>query len=268
MRDLYAHITEVAPDIQERLAGVLEMRATDARQVEMLKSYLSEISFRNEACVLEIGCGTGAVTRTLASWPGVFRVVGIDPSETFIARARELSERFHNISFAVADGRSFALDDASFDVVVVHTTLCHVPEPEKLLAQAYRVLRPGGWLAVFDGDYSTATVAIGDFDPLEVCIDAFRSGFVHDQWIIRRLPALIAAAGFSVQPTKSHGYVEAPEAGYMLSWIDRGAELLLQNGRIKADVAESFKAAARRRSSEKEWFGHIAFASVLARKAG
>ena len=267
MPDLYARISEVPPDVQERLAGVLEMRAADARQKEMLKSYLSEVTFPKEACVLEIGCGTGAVTRTLANWPGVSRAVGIDPSATFIAKAKELSKGLSNISFEVADGRSVKLDNASFDVVVVHTTLCHVPEPQKLLAQAHRLLRPGGWLAVFDGDYATATVATGDFDPLEACIEAFRSGFVHDQWLIRRLPSLIAAAGFSVQPTRSHGYVEAPEAGYLLTWVDRGADVLMQSGRIGSETAETLKAEARRRSKGKEWFGYIAFASVLARKA-
>jgi len=268
MPDLYATISQVAPDAQERLADVLEMRAADARQKEMLKSYLSEVTFPKEARVLEIGCGTGAVTRTLASWPGVSKAVGVDPSATFVAKARELSIEVRNVSYEIADGRSLPLDNASFDVAVVHTTLCHVPEPHKLLAEAHRVLRAGGRLAVFDGDYATATVAIGEFDPLEACIDAFRSGFVHDQWLIRRLPALVAAAGFSVQPTRSHGYVEAPEAGYLLTWVDRGADVLVQSGRIDKETAEGLKAEARRRNKRKEWFGHIGFASVVARKAG
>lgn len=267
MPDLFAQISEVAPDVQERLGDIMEARAADARQKEMLKSYLSEITFPREACVLEIGCGTGAVTRTLAGWPGVSRAVGVDPSATFIAKARNLSKGFRNISFEVGDGRSVNLDNASFDVVVVHTTLCHVPEPQLILAQAHRLLRPGGWLAVFDGDYATATVATGSFDPLETCIDAFRSGFVHDQWIVRRLPSLIAAAGFNAHLTRSHGYIEAPEAGYLLTWIDRGADVLVQHGRIGAETAEALKAEARRRSNDKRWFGHIAFASILARKA-
>lgn len=267
MPDLYANINDVAPDLQERLAGVLEERAADARQKDMLHSYLSEIVFPMGARVLEIGCGTGAVTRTLASWPGVAEAVGIDPCATFIAKAKELSTGLSNIFFKVADGRSVSLDEASFDVVVVHTTLSHVPEPEVLLAQACRLLRPGGWLAVFDGDYATATVSTGDADPLNACIDAFRGGFVHDPWLIRRLPAMIAVAGFSVQSTMSHGYVEGPEAGYLFTWIERGAEVLVHNGRIGTDMAAALKAEARRRSEGQEWFGHIAFASVLARKA-
>ena len=266
MPDLYATIGEVDPALQERLADVLEMRAADARQREMLESYLSEIDFPGDTRVLEIGCGTGGVTRTLAQWPGVSDAVGIDPSPVFITKARELGGAISNLSFEDGDGRSLPLDDQSFDVVVVHTTMCHVPDPEGLVTEAFRVLRPNGWLAVFDGDYATATVATGDFDPLEACIYAFRDGFVHDQWLVRRLPALIQFGGFNVKPMRSHGYVEAGEGAYLLTWVNRGADLLLQAGRIGEEKAEALKTEARRRSENNHWFGHIAFASILARK--
>jgi hypothetical protein len=52
-------------------------------------------------------------------------------------------------------------------IALFHTTICHIPDPERALGDAFRVLRPHGWLAVFDGDYATTTVAIGDFDPFK-----------------------------------------------------------------------------------------------------
>jgi SAM-dependent methyltransferase len=266
MPDLYATINEASPEIQERLACVLEMRAADIRQQQMLETYLAQIAFPEGAHVLEIGCGTGAVSRALARRPGVAKVVGVDPSTIFVGKAKELSKAVANLSFQVQDGCALTLEADSFDIVVVHTTLCHVPEPQKLLTEAYRVLRGDGWLAVFDGDYATATVAVGAFDPLEACIDAFRSGFVHDPWLVRRLPTLIEQSGFKVLPATSHGYIEAPTAGYLLSWVDRGAEVLVQNGRIAPAMAEALKTEARRRDEEKEWFGFIGFTSVLARK--
>jgi ubiquinone/menaquinone biosynthesis C-methylase UbiE len=266
MPDMYAAIAEIAPETQERLVDVLEMRASDPRQRAMWEAYLSEITFPPAAEVLEIGCGTGAVSRLVAQLPGVAHVLGVDPSPVFIARARVLAHDIPTLRFERGDGRSLNLPAAAFDVVIVHQALSHVPQPERLIAEAFRVLRPQGWLAVFDGDYATATVAIGEFDLLEPCVDAFRSHFVHDPWIIRRLPQLLRAGGFEVMPTHSHGYVEAPEAGYMLTWIERGAEVLLQAERIGADAAAALKAEARRRSATKVWFGHIAFASVLSRK--
>ena len=53
--------------------------------------------------------------------------------------------------------RSRLSADVPFDVLVFHTVLCHVPEPEVAIGEAHRVLRAQGCLAVFDGDYATAT---------------------------------------------------------------------------------------------------------------
>ncbi len=161
----------------------------------------------------------------------------MDPSTVFVAKATELAKEVPNVSFRQGDGRSLPFPPASFDIVVAHTTMCHIPEPHRVLAEAHKVLRGGGWLAIFDGDYATATVATGDFDPLEACIDAFRSNFVHDQWLVRRLPRLIRSAGFEVLTMRSHGYVEAQEGGYMLTWVERGADVLLQAGRISEEAA-------------------------------
>lgn len=91
----------------------------------------------------------------------------MDPPPVFLERARELAEDLPNLSFVEGNGRALPLEDASFDVVVFHTVLCHVPEPEVALAQAMRVLRPTGQLAVFDGDYATVTRALAAADPLQ-----------------------------------------------------------------------------------------------------
>ena len=69
-----------------------------------------------------------------------------------------------------------------------------MPGPEGALEQAARVLRPGGWLAVFDGDYATTTVSVGPADSLQACADAWIGASVHDPWLIRRLPGLLQAA--------------------------------------------------------------------------
>ena len=55
----------------------------------------------------------------------------------------------------MGDARALDLPDGHFDVVVAHTLLSHVDEPVRVLEEARRVLRPGGTLVVFDGDYAT-----------------------------------------------------------------------------------------------------------------
>jgi arsenite methyltransferase len=266
MPDVYATITQADRSVQESLADIIELRAADPRYQAMVRNYLSAIAFAPGTRALEIGCGTGWVTRTLAQWPHVAYAVGVDTSVVFIERARQLAAGLPNIEFEVADGRELGLNSESFDAVVIHTTMSHVPQPERLVEQAFRVLRPGGWFAVFDGDYSTATVAKNEFDPLQVCVAAFRTNFVNDSWLVRRLPQLVSSGGFEIVAMNSHGYVEAPTGAYMLTWIDRGADVLAQSDCITVETSKALKNEARRRSDESKWFGHIAFASLISRK--
>ena len=79
--------------------------------------------------MLEIGCGTGAVTRVLAAWPGVASAVGVDPSPVFVAKARALGMGQATLTFEVADGRALPFARDTFDLAVFHTTLCHMPDP-------------------------------------------------------------------------------------------------------------------------------------------
>ena len=70
-------------------------------------------------------------------------------------RDRELAAGAPNVRFEQADARALPFADGAFDIVVFDSTLSHVPEPERALAEAARVVRPGGSLGVFDGDYAT-----------------------------------------------------------------------------------------------------------------
>ena len=116
---------------------------------------------------------------------------------------------------------------------MLHRVLCHVPEPALMLAEAHRVLRSGGALAVFDGDCTTITLATGPHDPLQACVGAFLDGCVHDP----------------------------------LGIADRGAQALQAVGRIGPELATALRAEACRRVEAGRFFGAISYASLTARKA-
>jgi hypothetical protein len=151
-------------------------------------------------------------------------------------------------------------------VAVFDSTLSHVPEPERALAETFRVLRPDGWLAAFDGDYATTTVALSDHDPLQVCVQAMMANSVNDRTVMRRLPLLVRDGGFQLASVRSHGFVETGDGGYMLTVIDRGADMLQASGAIGGELAAALKAEARRRVRDGEFFGHISYMSLIARK--
>ena len=264
--DPYAKMAETDPEVVKTIGDRLEVRAAHPDQRAMLDTYLGDIAWPKDAAVIEIGCGTGPVARVLAARAEPGSVLGLDPSPVLIEKARALGGDLEKLSFAVGDARNLAHADASFDVAIFHTALCHIPNPEAALLEAMRILRPGGWLAVFDGDYASATVALAEHDPLQACSRAVTEHNVMDRWIARRLPAMAKAAGFAIERFRSHGYAEVVDPVYMLGHAERGAEVLAAQGVIGQDLADALKREARRRAANGAFFGHIAYASLVARK--
>ena len=266
MPDIFANITVATDEMIDVLANVLETRASIPSQQAMLHDYLSAIPFPAECRILEVGCGTGPITRVLSSWPNAGSVVGIDPSPGLLIKAEELSEGHDNIHYEHGDGKHLRFEDESFDVVIMHTLLTHVPGPEDFLTEAHRVLRSGGFLGVCDGDFSTATLGTASGDPLEACTSAFVENFVNDPWLVRRLSSLVQNSGFEVSPLRSYGLTETISPGLTMTWVDRGADALEAEGRIGSELAEALKQEGRRRAADGTFFGYMAYAALTARK--
>jgi SAM-dependent methyltransferase len=100
---------------------------------------------------LDVGSGTGALAGTILAVAEPADVLGVDPSEGFLATARANSP---GASFRVGDARELPVDDGSVDVVVSGLTLNFVPEPDRAVAEFLRVARPGATVAAYVWDYA------------------------------------------------------------------------------------------------------------------
>ena len=96
--------------------------------------------------VLEVGVGSG-LNLALYDPQRVTRVVGIDPSEPLLVKARQRAGAAAvHVQLLRAAAEQLPFDSARFDSAVVTYTLCSVADPAKALAEVRRVLRPGGRL--------------------------------------------------------------------------------------------------------------------------
>jgi SAM-dependent methyltransferase len=100
--------------------------------------------------VADIGCGDGYLTLEAARWAR--RVVGIDRSDSVLERASELAARRQvtNVQWKKGDLARLPLRDASIDVALLSQALHHAQDPSKALAEAVRIVRPGGRVLVLD----------------------------------------------------------------------------------------------------------------------
>jgi ArsR family transcriptional regulator len=96
----------------------------------------------------DLGCGTGQVSAALA--PFVSRVIAVDGSAAMLQAARRRLQGIDNIDLRRGEVEALPIDDARLDVATLMLVLHHLPEPARALAEASRVLKPGGRVLIVD----------------------------------------------------------------------------------------------------------------------
>jgi SAM-dependent methyltransferase len=114
---------------------------------------------------LDVGCGTGALSATILAQASPRSVVGVDPSDAFVAYAAE-HVRGPNVTFRTGDAQALPFHDASVDAAVAGLCLNFVPDQAGAAAEMQRVVRPGGIVAAYVWDYA------GRMDLMRVFWDA------------------------------------------------------------------------------------------------
>ena len=98
--------------------------------------------------VLEIAIGTG---RNLPFYPKEVRLTGVDLSPAMLKVARARSQELGVVAdLRVGDAQALPFSDEAFDTVVMTLSLCTIPDDSKAVAEASRVLRPGGCLLLLE----------------------------------------------------------------------------------------------------------------------
>jgi ubiquinone/menaquinone biosynthesis C-methylase UbiE len=104
----------------------------------------------NNLDVLEVGCGRGSFSHLVKDkYPGV-RLTAVDISEFAISNAQKNPG---GIRFQVGDAENLAFPDASFDLIFSCETMEHLPHPERLPMEIFRLLRPGGRFIITTENY-------------------------------------------------------------------------------------------------------------------
>ena len=150
--------------------------------------------------ILDLGCGTGEITRRLALRYPQSVLTGVDILEGNLAIARRDSRGYEDrVSYEQGDAFALAFADASFDLVVCRHMSQAVPDFQLVLAEITRVLRPEGWLHLLSEDYGMLHMPVGAMDPdrfWNANAVAFLGSIGCDGRIGRHSPALLERSGY------------------------------------------------------------------------
>ena len=129
----------------------LELQAIETAE-ERIPLYL-EVGIKDAKIVLDVGCGSGVVTRDIAHLTKG-KVIAIDDSKEMIKVAKNVLKMYNNIEFRVGNAEKLPFKDNMFDIVTCNLVLMWATDPQKVVGEMTRVTKHGGIvLATLEPDY-------------------------------------------------------------------------------------------------------------------
>lgn len=270
-RDPHRFVNELGEDALDRLVTRLEGRARDAVFAGLFEKYAGRLPLADAAHVLEVGCGTGATLRMLARRPefaGLAR--GVDHSAHFIAAAKRFAEAEgagRRVAFERGDAHRLDLPDAAFDVVLAHTLLSHVADPARVLREMARVVRPGGTVAIFDGDYSSLAYAYPDHAFGRRMNAALATATFNNPLVMQDLPRLLGENGLVLADAWGDAVVEIGCGSYFRSFAETYVPYVKRARTLPAGAVDQWLAYQLRAMEDGIFFAACNYYTCLVRRA-
>jgi SAM-dependent methyltransferase len=268
--DPFGRTDELDDNTLAALVTRFEARGKNPRFANMLGDYLDAMDIDRTTRVLDMGCGTGLAARAIArrrSFSG--QITGVDLSAYLVAAAKRLASEeslTEHLEFLVSDVRTLNFADGSFDAVIGHTLLSHVEDPLAVLKEAARLVKRGGTVGIFDGDYASLTFDHADPVKGMAYDQALINALVTNPRVMRQMPRLLRAAGLELIASSSYVLSEMGKADFWSSAIGAYRKLAFKAGVMTEREADAWTTALHGDSDAGVFFGSCNYYAYVARR--
>ena len=269
-RDIFRLAPSMDADVLKTIAARLEFRGTDDGYARLSQAYFTRLPLIDAERIVALGCGTGIEVRALRRLSGPSTtIVGIDHSAALIDTARRLTADeglTDGVSYDVGDAHRTPYDEGEFDIVTLHTVISHVEDPNQVLHEARRIVRPGGTVAVFDGDYASLTFAYPDHVMAKTIEEKLIQLIVANPRIMRDLPRLVAETGLELIDAEGVLYANIGSGRFWLAAAESYGPLLARSGLLTPEIADEWRGFQVRSSGDNTFFGASNYYTYLMRR--
>jgi len=154
--------------------------------------------------IADIGCGIGKDVWKMALSGA--RVFGIDHDPEFIRIAREKNGS-PRIEYICCEANQIPLDSELLDKIRADRIFQHIDDPEPVIREAYRILKPGGNLQIIDADYLSMSMFLDDKELERKIIEAFACKRFNGGSQLRKIPGLLGANNFEISSISIDNYI-------------------------------------------------------------
>jgi 2-polyprenyl-3-methyl-5-hydroxy-6-metoxy-1,4-benzoquinol methylase len=268
--DVWGRTSDLDESALAVMAARLENRAKHPFFRGVIADYIGALDLASIARVIELGCGTGVVSRKLAATPsfrGTIIATDMSPYLIEIAQQRAKEEDVDaRITFEVSGAASLRAESGTYDLVIAHTLLSHASDPVAILAESARVLRPGGRFLIFDRDFASSALSLDSAIAAKIDVADIARAFAAQPFIMRQLPKLLADAGFAIESHRPYVIADVGHAEFFAENLSTWRRLLPVSGVIAKEAADRLMDGLEAASKAGTLFWANNFYTYIARK--
>jgi len=268
--DVWSRTTDIDESALTVMVERLEGRAKHPFFRGVIADYFGDLELERLSSVLEIGCGTGVVSRALAVAPGfrgTIKATDVSPYLIDAARRHAKAEGVEDrIVFEASSAADLPADNSTYDLIIAHTLFSHAADPVAILAECGRVLRAGGRLLIFDRDPASSAFSLDENIAARIDVGAIAHVFAAQPYIIRQLPGLLVDAGFAIESHRSYVIADVGRADFFSESLPMWRRLLPISGVIGQKDADLLMDGLEAASAAGTLFWSNNFYTFVARK--